>query len=378
VNCAASRAQIIRIREDKEMKWARTLAATAAIMGAFTAGALANNVNFAGKTVNVIVPYTEGGGTDLYARLFVPYLRKHLPGNPTVVIRNMPGGGSIMGSNYFHANAKPDGLSIVATSSSTLVAQLFAGKKREFDVLKWRQFIVSPQGTVAYVTTKTGASGKDQVADIQKLRGQKLKYGSKQPDAGELRVILAFELLAMNVDTVFGLARGEVRQAMMRNELELNHDTAETYLVNGEKMRKDGLIVPLFTLGYPKGDNIVRDPAFPDMMTASELYEKLNGKKPSGPLYEAYKSFVNLGVAASKGFALPTGTPDEIRDVYVAAMKKTLDDPDFKKASGDEVGDYPQLFGNDADYAIKQAVDLSPETNKWLTDFLFKKYGFKA
>jgi tripartite-type tricarboxylate transporter receptor subunit TctC len=360
------------------IRWVKTLAATAAIMGTFTAGALANDVNFVGKTVNVIVPYTEGGGTDLYARLFVPYLRKHLPGNPNVVIRNMPGGGSIMGSNYFHANAKPDGLTIVATSSSTLVAQLFAGKKREFDVLKWRQFIVSPQGTVAYVTTKTGATGKDQVADIQKLRGQKLKYGSKQPDAGELRVILAFELLGMNVDTVFGLARGEVRQAMMRNELELNHDTAETYLVNGEKMRKDGLIVPLFTLGYPKGDEIVRDPAFPDMMTASELYEKLNGKKPSGPLYEAYKSFVNLGVAASKGFALPTGTPDEIRDVYVAAVKKTLDDPDFKKASGDEVGDYPQLFGNDADHAIKQAVDLSPETNKWLADFLFKKYGFKA
>jgi len=359
------------------MKWARTLAATAVVMGAFTAGALANNVNFAGKTVNVIVPYTEGGGTDLYARLFVPHLRKHLPGNPTVVIRNMPGGGSIMGSNHFHKTAKPDGLTIVATSSSTLVAQLFAGKKREFDVLKWRQFIVSPQGTVAYVTTKTGVTGKDPVADIQTLRKQKLKYGSKQPDAGELRVILAFELLDMNVDTVFGLARGEVRQAMMRGEIELNHDTAETYLANGEKMQKDGQIVPLFTLGYPKGDQIVRDPTFPQLLTASELYEKLNGKAPSGPLYEAYKSFVNLGVAASKGFALPEGTSDDIREVYVVAMKKTLDDPEFKKASGEEVGEYPQLFANDADFAIKQAVDLSPETNKWLLDFLSSKYGFK-
>ena len=77
-------------------------------------------------------------------------------------------------------------------------------------------FIVSPQGTVAYAITKTGVTGKDPVADIQTLRKQKLKYGSKQPDAGELRVILAFELLGMNVDTVFGLARGEVRQAMMR------------------------------------------------------------------------------------------------------------------------------------------------------------------
>src|SRR5512145_1680548 len=93
--------------------WARTLAATAAFAGILAANpAAADKVDFSGKTVNIIVPYTEGGGTDLYARLFVPYLRKHLPGQPTVVIRNMPGGGSIMGSNYFHANAKPDGLTI--------------------------------------------------------------------------------------------------------------------------------------------------------------------------------------------------------------------------------------------------------------------------
>ena len=307
----------------------------------------------------------------------MPYLKKHLPGNPAVVIRNMPGGGSIMGSNRFHATAKPDGLTIVGTSSSTLVAQLLAGKKREFDVLKWRHFIVSPQGTVAYATTKTGAKGEDPVADIQGLRKLKLKYGSKQPDAGELRVIFAFELLGMNVETIFGLARGEVRQAMMRGEIELNHDTAETYLVNGEKMHKAGQIVPLFTLGYPKGEAIIRDPTFPKLMTASELYEKLNGKAPSGPLWQAYKSFVNLGVASSKGFALPPGTPDDIRDTYVAAMRKTLDDPDFKKVSGEEVGSYPQLYGNDADFAIKQAVDLSPETNKWLLEFLSTKYGFK-
>lgn len=351
---------------------AAVLAATAALLPA-----TANAADFAGKTITIIVPYTEGGGTDLYARLFLPYLKKHLPGQPAVVIRNMPGGGSIMGSNRFHATAKPDGLTLVATSSSTLVAQLLAGKKREFDVLRWRHFIVSPQGTVAYVTTKTGANGKDAVADIQTLRKLKLKYGSKQPDAGELRVIFAFELLGMNVETIFGLARGEVRQAMMRGEIELNHDTAETYLVNGTKMHKDGQIVPLFTLGYPKGEDIVRDPTFPNLMTASELYEKLEGKKPSGPLWQAYKSFVNLGVAASKGFALPPGTPDDIRDVFVAAMRKTMDDPDFKKVSGEEVGAYPQLFGKDADFAIKQAVDLTPETNTWLLTFLEKKYGFK-
>ena len=357
------------------MKWARTLAATAAIVGAFTAGASAADVTFAGKTVNVIVPYTEGGGTDLYARLFVPYLRKHLPGNPVVVIRNMPGGGSIMGSNHFEKQAKPDGLTIVATSSSTLVAQLLAGKKREFDVLKWRHFIVSPQGTVAYAITKTGVTGKDPVADIQTLRKQKLKYGSKQPDAGELRVILAFELLDMKVDVVFGLARGEVRQAMMRGEIELNHDTAETYLANGAKMEKDGEIVPLFTLGYPKGEAIVRDPTFRSS-TPPASFTRSSTARPVRSAFEAYKSFVNLGVAASKGFALPPGTPDDIRDAYVAAMKKTLDDPISRNRPATRLATFPSCS---AKMRLRDQASRRPVagTNKWLLDFLATKYGFK-
>jgi tripartite-type tricarboxylate transporter receptor subunit TctC len=350
------------------------LGAGAALM--MTAGT-AQAVDFAGKTVNLIVPYTEGGGTDLYARLFLPYLKKYLPGNPNVVIRNMPGGGSIMGSNRFEATAKPDGLTIVATSSSTLVAQLLAGSKREFDVLKWRQIIVSPQGTVVYVSTKTGVDGKDHLADVKKLKGQKLRYGAKQPDAGELRNIFSYEVLGLDVETIFGLARGEARQAMMRGELELNHDTADTFMASAKTMMDRGEIVPLYTLGYPKGDQIIRDPMFPDLPTVGEVYKALNEAEPKGPAWNAFVGFVNLGVAASKGFALPKGTPDEIRDVYIEALKKAVADPDFKKAAGDEVGEYPQIFGNDADFAIKQAVGLSPEQDAWLKDFMMKKYGFK-
>jgi tripartite-type tricarboxylate transporter receptor subunit TctC len=338
---------------------------------------VANAMDFKGKTITLIVPYTEGGGTDLYARIFVPYLTKYLPGNPTVVIRNMPGGGSIMGSNQFDATAKPDGLTLVSTSSSTLVAQLLAGKKRQFDVLKWRQLIVSPEGTIVYVTTTTGAAGKDPVADIKTLRGQKLKYGAKQPDAGELRNILSYDILGLNVETVFGLARGEARQAMMRGEIQLNHDTSGTYLASAADMLKDNEIAPLYTLGYPKGDDILRDQKFPDLPTVGELYKELNGTEPSGLEWQAFKAFVNLGVAASKGFALPKGTPDDIRDTYVDALKKITQDPDFIKAGADVVGDYPQLLGNDADYAIKEAVDLPPDVNAWLLNYLQTKFGFK-
>lgn len=358
------------------MRWMRILAAAATIAGVSASSAVAaDKVDFSGKTVEFIVPYTEGGGTDVYARLFAPFMKKHLPGNPTVIIRNLPGGGSVMGSNRFEASAKPDGLTIVATSSSTLVAQLLGGKKRKFDVLAWRQLIVSPQGTVIYASKKTGIDGKDVVADIKKLSTQKLRYGAKQPDAGELRNIFAFELLGLKVETIFGLARGEVRQAMQRNEIELNHDTAETYFESVEPLVKQGTMVPLMTLGYAKRTDIIRDPLFPKLPTVGETYKSLHGKEPSGPLWNAFTAFVNLAVNASKGIALPKGTPDSIRDVYVEALQKAVVDPEFLKLAGNESGHYPQIFGDDADFAIKQAVDLPPDVSKWLKEFMLSRYG---
>lgn len=356
-------------------KFAAVAISTIMVAGSVTG---AKAVDFSGQTIELIAPYTEGGGADVYARMFIPFLQKYLPGKPNVIIRNLPGGASIMGNNRFEATAKPDGKMLAVTSSSTLVAQLLGGDKRKFDVLGWRQINVSPQGTVIYATSKTGVTGKDLVGDVKKLRSQKVRYGAKQPDAGELRNILGFDLLELKSETIFGLARGEVRQAMMRGELQLNHDTAESYNSSVKPLVTKGEFVPLWTLGFPKGDKIIRDPVFPELPTINEVYVALNGKEPAGPAYEAYKAFVNLGVAASKGFALPKGTPDAIRDVYIAAIKKTLEDPDFRKLASDEVGDYPQLFGNEADFAIEQAVGLKPEVAEWLKVYLFKNFALKT
>ena len=351
--------------------------ASAALLAAMTS-ANAQDADFSCDSVELIAPYTEGGGADVYARMFIPFLEKYLPGNPSVIIRNMPGGASIMGNNHFEATAEPDGCMIVVTSSSTLVAQLLGGDKREFDVLKWRQINVTPQGTIIYAAADTGVTGKDLVADIEKLRGQQVRYGAKQPDAGELRNILAYDLLDLGVETIFGLARGEARQAMLRGEIELNHDTSESYASSVQSFVDSGEFVPLWTLGFPEGENIVRDPAFEELPTINEAYKAVHGKDPEGPAYEAFKAFVNLGVAASKGFALPEGTPDAIRDAYVDAVKKTLAHPEFLEVAGAELGNYPQLFADDADFAIQQAVGFGPEVKSWLENYLLEKFDFKV
>ena len=74
--------------------------------------------DFAGETIEWIVPFKEGGGTDRWARFYAPLLSQHLPGQPKIVVKNIPGGGSITGANQFARRAKPDGLTIFGSSSS--------------------------------------------------------------------------------------------------------------------------------------------------------------------------------------------------------------------------------------------------------------------
>ena len=65
---------------------------------------------YKGKTVRILVPYSPGGGFDTNARVVARHLPKHIPGEPSMIVQNMPGGGGLVALNYFYSVAKPNGL----------------------------------------------------------------------------------------------------------------------------------------------------------------------------------------------------------------------------------------------------------------------------
>ncbi len=351
------------------------LTAVALAFSSFLIPTAAMAVDFSGKSIQFIIPYREGGGTDVYARIFTPYLKKNLPGNPTILVRNMPGGSSVKGSNWFQRNAKPDGMWVVAVSASTQVNYLLGGKKVKFDLLKWRPIMASPLGTVIYIHSNTGFSAKNPLASIKKLQGKELRFGAKSPIGAELLSFLSYEMIGLNVKPIFGLSRGKTRQAMMRNEMELNSDTAGAYIKKVVRLVKKGMVVPVMTMGFPKNGKIVRDPAFPEIPTLVELAEKLNGKKLSGPMYDAWLNFTNMVVGSAKGFALPQGTPDDVYKTYVKAFKDTLADKKFRKSAKKIIGSYEQFLGADARQTYENAITVKPEVKKWLTGWIEKKFN---
>ena len=332
----------------------------------------AQKVDFAGKRVEMLVPFNPGGGSDIYARALAPFFEKHLPGNPTIVVRNVPGGGSITGANQFHNRAKPDGTHVLISSSSTVMNYVFQRKKFEFDLGTAQPIVLSPQGSVVYVASALGVKS---AKDIGKLKGQALTFGGNTPTGAEMRVTTAFELLGLNVKYVWGIERGPARLAFERGEFTINYDTTPGYLKNASQLVKAGKAVPIFSLGVldEKGE-LQRDPNFKDLPNFAEVYEIAHGKKPSGPAYEACKAILKMGVMANKSILLPAGTPAPIAAAWRDAITKTLADPEFDAKAGKVIEGYPQFVGESARPILKDATSLKPEVWEWLKTFLQAKH----
>jgi len=352
--------------------WRRCACASMSAALAIAVPAVAQKVDFAGKRIEMIVPFPPGGGSDVYSRALAPFLENHLPGKPTIVIRNVPGGGSITGANQFNARAKPDGLHVLVSSSSTVMNYVFQRSKFELDLSKMHPVVLSPQGSVVYVSPSLGVKS---AKDIARLKGQQLTFGGGGPTGAEMRVTTLFELLGLNVKYVWGIARGPVRLAFERGEFNINYDTTPGYLKNASQLVKAGKAVPLFALGIldEKGE-LKRDPNFDDLPSFAEAYEIMHGKKPAGPAYEAWKAILKMGVMANKAILLPAGTPQPVVEAWRAAMRKALDDPEFEAKASAVIEGYPQFIGEAARPILTSATTLTPEVWNWIKNFLKTKH----
>ena len=346
------------------------------MLGAAVAlSAPAKAVDLAGKRIEWIIPFPEAGGTDVWARFFVEPLGRELPGKPTIIIRNVPGGGSITGANMFAQRAKPDGLMLLGTSASTQFPYLLDDPRVKYDYKDWTPLLASPTGGVVYVGS---AAGITNVKEIQKLQGRPLKFGSQGAVSLDLIPLLAFELLGMKVEPVFGMSRGQARLAFERGEAGIDFQTTPAYVKQVMPLVQQGKAVPLFSFGVlDDNGNLKRDPTFPDMPHFGEVYEMVHGKAPAGPAFDAYKSFLQAGFGAQKALFVPKETPKEIVDAYTHAIERLLKNAEFRKTVDEELGDYEQFTGERTMTLVKQATTVEPEAKQWIKDWLTKRFNVK-
>ena len=173
--------------------------------------------DFAGQIIELVIPFKEGGGSDTWGRFNAPFLSRYLPGQPTVIVRNVPGGNSIAGANRYAARARPDGLSVLGTSASTQFPYLLEDPRVTYDYRDWRVLMASGTGGVAYVAAELGIAS---AAELHRIGDRQLLYGSQGPTSLDLVPVLGLKLLGLNVRPIFGMSgRGAGRLAFERGEI---------------------------------------------------------------------------------------------------------------------------------------------------------------
>lgn len=331
-------------------------------------------VDFAGKTVEFVIPFSESGGSARWANFFAPLLSEHLPGNPVVVVRYRPGAGSTAGANWFQEQTTDDGTLIFGTSGSTQFPYLLGDPRVRYEYKDWRPVLASGTGGVVYLP---GDLGADYDGDMDAFTDVDFLYGSQGATTLDLVPLLAFKLLGLTVDPVFGIeGRGDGRLMFERGEANIDYQTSSAYLRSVVPMVESGMAVPVFSYGaLNDAGEIVRDPTFPDMPSFKEVCEATAACSTEGTAWEAYKAFFIAGFAAQKMVYLPGTASDDVVATYTKALQDIIARPDFAELAAAELGVYPQLTGNGAISASDQATTVSDESKAYVLDWLKADYG---
>lgn len=338
--------------------------------------AIAEEVNLEGKRVEWIVPFKEGGGSDTWARFYAPMLSKHLPGEPTVVIKNVPGGGSTKGANQFQRRAKTNGLNVLGTSGSTQLPYLLGDRRVAYEYKDWNPVLATPTGGVFYVSKDLGISSAE---ELVKLRGKELKYASQGATSLDLVPLLALDILDIPVQAIFGMSgRGAGRLAFERGEVNTDYQTSAAYIKKVIPLVEEGKAVPIMSWGVMNANGeLQRDPTFPDLPHFAEVYEMIHGQEPQGTEFNVWRSFFVAGFAAQKGIFLPKDTPQEIVQAWRKAAQEVVESEEFKTRSPQILGSYPQAVNENAENAFRMALNISEQDQQWIRNWLTQNYNVR-
>jgi tripartite-type tricarboxylate transporter receptor subunit TctC len=299
------------------MKWGwntfRTLSAVGlllAVLQPFTASAETVEEFYRGKIVKLIVGSAAGGGGyDGFARAMAPYFTRHIPGNPKVIVQNMPGGGGLLSSNYLYNVASRDGLTIGLVERQAATDSIVNAKsgRAQFDARKFN-WIGSPSQGTGLVMVRTSTP----VKTVEDLRKYEITFGAiNTTTTDSVYARLLNGVFDMKIKIIMGYkSANDVLLALERGEVEGKVTGATSGIIRNQVAPwiQEGKIKVVAQLGLTK------DPDYPDAVLITDLATTEEQKQI-------------LGIAfASQLMAFPLLAPPEVPKERVQAIRDAFDD----------------------------------------------------
>jgi len=306
-----------------------------------------------GKTIRLLVFATPGGGYDYYSRIVAQYIPKYLPGNPKVLVQNMPIG-------YLAANtlwrAKPNGLTWGVLSREGYLSNIAGDKAQRFDFSKGNPIgSAADENSLIYIRTDTGISSLKDLAAATKAGKKPPIMGGTTRSGSSYVMGEVLEYLAPNMKfkQVLGYPGGsEVDLAIRRGEAQAAGRSKNSFFARTGDLLKSGEIAVILQTGTTDGK---RDPDFENVPTLGEFANTSDEK--------ALLNLVLLNQIVARPFWLPPGVPQDRVKIIREAFRKTVNDPELvarAKKAGRHIG---PVYGDQVAKLYAEAFN-APESVK--------------
>jgi tripartite-type tricarboxylate transporter receptor subunit TctC len=318
---------------------------------------------YKGKTIRVVIGYSPGGTNDLWARAIARFWSKHIPGNPDIIVQNMPGAGTMIAANYIYNIAKPDGLTIALVAPGLFFNQLGGQKEAKFN---WAKFawIGTPEETSEMVSMRSDTPFKS-LDDVRKAAVPPKCGTTGTGTPGHYFPRLLEEVLDLKFDLVTGYpGASDIDLAIEKGEVQCRAGTTSAFFGRepGRTWAKTGF-VRLLVIGGSK-----RDSRAPGVPTIWELMEKHKTPDSGKRLATVLLSPGSFGRPLIGGPEIPADRVKILRDSFA----KTMSDP-VLLAEAEKRGWEPDpISGDKLEALAREVVTQPPEVIKRLNVILGK------
>jgi len=305
---------------------------------------------YQGKTITIIRGGEPGGSGDMQARALIPFLKKYIPGNPNIVIENMPGAAGMKAVNYIYSTAKPDGLTITAVGSGLAAGPILGlpGAKYDLDKLI---YLGSTEHGDPYIFLSRKDAGFDSLEKLRAASGVRVGAQTVGHAVYISGRIFAYLLGLKDPKIVVGFGGPELDVAIARGEVDARANSADTVVRrNADALAKGDFNIHA-TITIPKGKFHPRFANVPD----ADTFAKNDKERQLVNLFRAF-------LYPRWPYVFPPGTPPEHVKTLREAMAKSFKDPgftqEFKKLMG---GEPSPLTGEEVETSIRE-LPRDPET----------------
>jgi tripartite-type tricarboxylate transporter receptor subunit TctC len=302
---------------------------------------------YQGKTVRIIVGASAGGGYDTYSRTLARHMGKHIPGNPAIVVDNMPGAGFLISANHMYKVAKPDGLTIGHFIGGLFLQQLLGKPGIEFDARKFEYMGVPAQDNYMLAAHKsTGITSIEQwLASKTPVKLGGVGVGSATDDIPKV-LAAAIGLPMQLVSGYKGTA--DVRLAFNSQEILGVCNAWESFKATWRKELDAGEVVLVLQ------NTAKPHPEQPKLPLAIDYAKNEEGQK-------LVRALVHSVGPTARPYVLPPGTPKDRVQILRKAFMETVKDPDFLADASKAKLDINPLDGAELEKNVKEVFNLDPK-----------------